>query len=111
MVGDTVPQTPVGSRITTPVPTSTPRPNGRSHLYNSDPIPNREHTHAQKLYNSFTGLIGQPESQKLTGPESGPDFLGTDDSTPTFDTTKLYPGEIPFRNQGTSLTLHGMLTQ
>ena len=32
----------------------------------------------------------------------GPKFLGTNDSTPTFDTTKFYPGEIPFRNQRTS---------
>ena len=40
------------------------------------------------------------ESQNLTGPELGPQLSGTNDSTPTFDTTKFYPGEIPFRNQG-----------
>ena len=101
MVRDTVPQTTVGTGTTTPVPTSTPWPNGRSHLHNSDPIPKRKHMHAQKLHNPFTGIIGQPESQKLTGPESGPKYLGTNDSTPTFD-MKFYPGEIPFKNQGTS---------
>ena len=39
-VGDTVPQTPVGSGTIIPVPTSTPRPNGGSFLHNSDLIPN-----------------------------------------------------------------------
>ena len=101
-VGDTVPQTPVGSGTTTPVPTSTPRPNGRSCLHKSDPIPNWEHMHAPKLYNSFTDLQRQVNSRRRTGPELGPESLGTDEPTPTFDMTKLYPGEIPFRNQGMS---------
>ena len=57
MVRDTVPQTPVGSGATTPVPTSTPRPNGGSCFHNSDPICNKEHVHTQRLYSSFTGLI------------------------------------------------------
>ena len=64
------------------VPTSIPRPNGRSCLNNSDLIPNREHTHAQKLYNSFTGTVGQVVPQNPTGPESRPELSGTDDSTP-----------------------------
>ena len=62
MIGDTVPQMPVSSGSTTPVPNSTPRMNGGLHLHNSDPIPNREHMHTQKLYNSFTGLVRQPKS-------------------------------------------------
>ena len=99
-IGDTVPQTPVGSGTTTPVPTSTPRPNGRSQLHNSDLIPNREHTHAEKLYNSFTGILGQVEPQNPTGPR--PKLSGTDKSTPTFNTRKFYLGVIPFRNQGTN---------
>ena len=56
----------------------------------------------KKIYNSFTGIIAQIESQNPIGPESGPKGLETDDSTPTFDTTKCYQGEITFRNQGTS---------
>ena len=102
MVGDTVPQTPVGLGTTTPVPTSTPRPSGRWRLHNSDPIPNRQNTHKNNLYNSFTGIVGQAEPQNLTGPETGHELSGTDESTPTFNTTKFYPGEIPFKNQGTS---------
>ena len=62
-VGDTVPQTPVGSGTITPVPTSTPRPNGGLDLQNSDLIPNREHTHVPNLYNSFTDLQRQFDSQ------------------------------------------------
>ena len=77
------------------VPTSIPRPNGRSCLNNSDLIPNREHTHAQKLYNSFTGTVGQVVPQNPTGPESRPELSGTDDSTPTFDTTKFYQVGFP----------------
>ena len=102
MVGNTVPQTPVSSGTTTPVPTSTPRPSGRSHLNNHDPIPNKQYMHVPNLYNSFLDLQRQFKSQNLTGPESGPESLGTDDSTPTFNITKFYPDEIPFRNQGIS---------
>ena len=40
-VRDTVPQTPVRSRTTTPVPMSTQRPSGGSQLHNSDLISNR----------------------------------------------------------------------
>ena len=97
-VGDTVPQTLVGSQTITLVPTSTPRPNGGSCLHNSDLIPNREHMHAPNLYSSFSELQRQFNSQKSTGPQLGPKSLGTNDSTPTFNTTKFYPGEIPFRN-------------
>ena len=50
MIGDTVPQTPVGSGPTTPAPTLIPRPNGRSWLHNSDLVSNREHTHTHRNY-------------------------------------------------------------
>ena len=91
-VGDTVPQTPVGSRTTTPVPTSTPRPSGGSWLHNSDPISNRQNTHKhQCTYNSFTGVVGQAELQFLTGPETGHKLSGTDDSTPDFRHNKILP--------------------
>ena len=45
---------------------------------------------------------GQVEQQNPMGAESGPKTSGTGNSTPTFDTTKFYPDEVPFRNQGTS---------
>ena len=101
-VGDIVPQTPVGSGTTTPVPTSTPRPSGGSWLHNSDLISNRQITHKHNVYNSFTGVVGQVELQNHKGPETCHKLSGTDNSTPTFDTTIFYPGEIAFRNQGTS---------
>ena len=101
-VGDTVLQTPAGSGTTTPVPMSTPRPSGGSQLHNSDLISNRQNTHKHNVYNPFTGVVGQVELQNSTGPETGHELSGTDDSTPTFNTAKFYPGEIPFRNQGTS---------
>ena len=101
-VGDTVPQTPVGSGTTTPVPTSTPRPSGGSQLHNSDLISNRQNVHKHNVYNSFTYVVCQVEPQNPTRPETGHELSETDDSTPTFDTKKFYPGEIPFRNQGTS---------
>ena len=81
---------------------STPRPSGGSQLHNSDPISNRQNTHKINVYNSFTGVVGEAELQNPTGPETGHELSGTDDSTPILDTTKFYPGEIPFRNQGTS---------
>ena len=84
-IGDTVPQTLAGSGTNTPVLTSTPRPNGGSHLNNSDY--NRENTH---LYNSFTGIAGQVEPQKP---------MGSDNSASTGNTTLFYPGEIPSKNQ------------
>ena len=59
--------------------------------------------HAPNLYNSVTDLQRLFDSQKLTGPKSAPESLGTNNSTPTFNTTKFYQGEIPFRNQATSL--------
>ena len=102
MIGDTVQQTPVGSETTTSAPTLTPRPNGRSQLHSSHPITGRENTHAQKLYNSFTGIVGQIKQKNLTRQESGHELSGTDDSTPTYDTTKFYPGKIPFRSRGMS---------
>ena len=89
IIGDIVPQTPDGSGTTTPAPTLTPRSNGRSQLHNPDLTPDRENTHAQKLYNSFTGIVGQIEQQNLTRQESGHKLSGTDDSTPTFDTTNF----------------------
>ena len=41
--GDMAPQTPLGSRTTTPVLTSTPRPNGGSRLHSSDPTSNKRY--------------------------------------------------------------------
>ena len=58
-IGDSVPQTPAQK--------STPRPVGGSCLQSSDPIPNEENAH---MYNSFTGVAGQVEAQKLTRLES-----------------------------------------
>ena len=58
--------------------------------------------HKFNIYNSFTGVVGQIEPQNPTGPETGHELSGTDDSTPILDTTKFYPGGIPFKNQGTS---------
>ena len=107
-IGDAVPQTPVGSGTITPVPTSTPRPSGGSRLNNSDPIPNREHHRIPNLYNSYDtdrSISDVPwpfEFQRLTGPPSGPESLGTDNSIPTFDTTRFYPGKILFKNHRTS---------
>ena len=101
-IGDTAPKTPVGSGTTTPVLTSPPRPSGGSRLHSSDPTSNKRYTHEGNLHNSFTGVVGQVEQQNLMGAESGPKTSGTGDSAPTFDTTKFYPGEVPFRNQGTS---------
>ena len=60
-VGDTIPQTPVGYRTTTPVPTSTLRPSGGSRLHSSDPTFDKRHTQEGKLHNSFTGIINQVE--------------------------------------------------
>ena len=60
-VGDSVPQTPVGSRTTTPVLTSTPRPSGGSRLHSSDPTFNKRHTQEGNLHNSFTGIVNQVE--------------------------------------------------
>ena len=88
IVGDTLPQI--------------PRLIGGFHLHNSDLTSNREHSHAPNLHNSFSELQRQFDPQKLTGPQLGPKSLGTNDSTLTFNTTKFYPGEIPFRNQGMS---------
>ena len=59
----------------------------------------------------FTGVVGQVKQQNLFGAESGPKSSGTDDSTTTFDTTKFYPGEVPFRNQGTSTSPLHHVTQ
>ena len=42
-IGDTAPQTPVGSGTTTPVPTSTPWPSGRSRLHSSDPTADKRY--------------------------------------------------------------------
>ena len=70
-------------------------------MHNSDPISNRQNTHKINTYNSSTGIVGEAELQFLTVPETGHELSGTDDSTLILDTTKFYPGEIPFRNQGT----------
>ena len=75
-IGDTAPQTPVGSGTTTPVPTSTPRPSGGSRLNSSDPTSNKRHTHEGNLHSSFTGVLGQVEKQNPTGAESGPKTSG-----------------------------------
>ena len=101
-IGDMAPQTPDGSGTMTPVLTSIPRPNGGSRLHSSDSTSSKRDTHEGNLHNSFTGVVGQVEQQNPMGAESGPGTSGTGDSTPTFDTTKFYPGEVPFRNQGTS---------
>ena len=58
--------------------------------------------YAQNLYNSFSELQRQFDSEKSTVPQSGPESSGTHDSTLTFNTTKFYPGEIAFKNQGMS---------
>ena len=76
-VGDSVPQTPVRSGTNTPVLTSTPRPIGGSCLHSSNPIPNEENAH---MYNSFTGIAGQVEPQKLTRLESNDKPTGSDQS-------------------------------
>ena len=93
-IGDMAPQTPVGSGTTTPVPTSTPRPSGGSRLHSSDPTSNKRYTHEGNLHNSFTGIVGQVEQQNLTGAESGPKTSRDRYSTPTFETTKFYPGRF-----------------
>ena len=62
-VRDAVPQTLVGSGTNTPVPTSTPRPNGGSCFKNSDP--NRENTH---MYNSSTGENSSKNQGMSTSP-------------------------------------------
>ena len=98
-IGDTGPQTPVGSGTNMPGPTSRPRPNGGSYLHNSDCMPNTSKIH---MYSSFTIIAGQVEPQKLTRLESNDELLGSDNSMPTGNITVFYPGEIPFRNQGTS---------
>ena len=61
-IGDAAPQTPVGSRTTTPVLTSTPQPSGRSRLHSSDPT-TKKHIQQGNVQNSFTGVIGQVELQ------------------------------------------------
>ena len=99
---------PVGSRTVTPVPTSTPRPNGGTCLSSSDPIPNREHHQVPNMHYSYDvdrSVSDAPrpfDFQRPSGPPSGPESSRTDESTPTFDTTRYYPSEIPFRNQGMS---------
>ena len=65
-VGDTVRQTLVGSGTTTPVAISTPRSSGRSQLHNSDLSSNTQNTNEINIYNSFTGVVGEPEPQNLT---------------------------------------------
>ena len=59
IVGDAVPQTPVGSGTTTPVTTSTPRQSDGSRLHSSDPTFNKRHTQEGKLDNSFIRIINQ----------------------------------------------------
>ena len=88
-IGDMVPQTPAGSRTNTTVPTSTPRPNGGSHLNNSDH--NRENTHS---CNSFTSIAGRVEPQKSARSESNDKPMGSNNSASTGNTTLFYPGEI-----------------
>ena len=98
-IGDSVPQTPVRSGTNTPVPISTPKPVGGSHLQNSDPIPNAENAH---MYNSFTDIAGQVEPQKLIRLESNDKSAGSDNSASTGNTTLFYPDGIAFKNQGMS---------
>ena len=83
-IGDSVPQTPVRSGTNTPVPISTPRPVGGSHLQSSDPIPNEENAH---MNNSFTGIATQVEPQKPTRLESNDKSAGCDNSASTGNTT------------------------
>ena len=101
-VGDAVPQTPVRSGTNIPVPTSTPRPSGESRLHNSDPTSTKEHIQRGNLYSSFTGIVGHVQTQKQTKLGSNDELSGSDNSTLTGNTTLFYPGEVPFRNQGTS---------
>ena len=74
----------------------------RSHLHTSDLIPTGNTCMPQIYTTHFQTYKDNSSPQNPTGPELGPKSLGTNDSKPTFDTTKFYPGEIPFRNQGMS---------
>ena len=86
----------MGSGTTTPVPTSTPQPSGRSRLHNSDPTSYRQHIQEGNVQNSFIGVVGQVELQTSSRAQPEPK------DTNTCDTTGFYPGEVPFKNQGTS---------
>ena len=86
----------MGSGTTTPVPTSTPQPSGRSRLHNSDPTSYRQHIQEGNVQNSFIGVVGQVELQTSSRAQPEPK------NTNTCDTTVFYPGEVPFKNQGTS---------
>ena len=54
------------------------------------------------MYNSFTGIAGQVEPQKLTRLESNDKPMGFDNSASTGNTTLFYEGEISSKNQGMS---------
>ena len=82
--------------------TSTPRPVGGSCLQSSDPIPNEENAH---MYNSFTGIAGQVEPQKLTRLESNDKSVGSDNSASTGNTTLFYPDEIPSKPKNEYITM------
>ena len=82
-----------------PVLKSTPRPIGGSPLNISNSIPNEENAY---MYNSFTGIAGQVEPQKLTRVDSNDKPMGSDNSASTGNSTIFYPGEISSKNQGMS---------
>ena len=90
-ISNTVPQTPVGSGIVTPIPTSTLRPSGGSCLNSLDPIPDRQHHHVPNLYNSYDADRSVSDAPRLfdfqrpSGLPSGPESLETDDSMLTFE--------------------------
>ena len=59
-------------------------------------------TYRKVMYKIYSRVVGQVEQQNSAGAQPELETSGTDDSTPTCNMTIFYPGEVPFRNQGTS---------
>ena len=105
-IGDTAPQTPVGSGMTTPIPTSTPQPSGRSRLHSSDPTADIKYVPEGNIQNSFSDIRGQVGFQNPTKTQ----MASTGIPSQTGNNSMFYPGEVPFRNQGTSTSPISMVS-